>query len=91
MRGYLEDVLSEHSAHRELSYWVAQKVRELMPHATIQELLSEIFDESVHNQILESLEHRRELGNHVDLDSWIGIFFEAVLSKGQCKADRNSS
>ena len=84
MRGYLEDVLSDkHSTHQELSYWVAQKVRELMPHTTIQELLSEIFDESVHNQILESLEHRRELGNHVDLPAWIGMLFEAVLSRGQ--------
>ena len=59
-----------------------------MPHATIQELLSEIFDKSVHNQILESLEHRRELGNHVDLDSWIGMFFEAVLSRGQCSRQK---
>ena len=80
MRRYLEDI----DGYQELSYWVVQKVRELMLHTTSQELLSEIFGESVHDQILESLEHRRELGNHVDLDSWREMFFEAVLSKGHC-------
>ena len=74
IRGYLEDI-DEHSTHQELSYRV-------MPHATIEGLLSEIFDESVHIQILESLEYRRELGIHLDLDSWLGMLFEAVLSRG---------
>ena len=54
-----------------------------MLHAIIEELLSKIFDESVQNQTLESLERRRELGNHKDLASWVGTLFGAVLSRSQ--------
>ena len=54
-----------------------------MPHFTTQELLNTVFDKSVHNQILESLEHRKELGNHVDLPTWIGMLFDAVFSRDQ--------
>ena len=67
---------------RELFYWVGQKFRELMAHTTIQDFLSEIFDESMHDQILESLVHRRELGNHVDLDSCTRMLLKTVFSRG---------
>ena len=81
MKGYIKGVLSdEYCNHQNLLYWVAHRVRE--PHSTAQELLNTVFDESVHSRLLDSLEDRRALGNHVDLDAWIGMFFEVVLSRG---------
>ena len=60
MKGYFKGVLSdEYCNHRNLSYQVAQRVRELMLQSTIQELLDTVFDKSVYSRLFDSLEDRR--------------------------------
>ena len=53
-----------------------------------QELLHKLCDKSAYNQILQPLVDWEQLGNHIDLDCWMGMYFEAMLKSNGVKKKR---
>lgn len=87
MKSYLKSKTTDEFPHRDLWYWVSQKIREEMEQTNeTRVLLNKLFDEKVHGQIQSSLEHREGLDNHVDLDCWLVMLVKTnVLTKNHKK------